>query len=127
MAIDVIEVEVTPPAELIEVQIPGLPGAKGEPGDVASQSQLDDLDARATSLEGRSGSITVPTADDFRSDYESVTLSPALADTSYIVLANVSDPDLMGEAVAYDLATNGFKMRVSGSGGGTIKWRLLPL
>lgn len=127
MAIDVIEVEVTPLAEVLEVQIPGIPGPKGVSGDVAAQSQLDTLDARATSLEGQSGSITVPTADDFRSDYESVTLSPALEDTSYIVLADVSDPELMGEAVAYDLATNGFKMRVSGSGGGTIKWRLLPL
>jgi hypothetical protein len=127
MAIDVIEVEVTPLAETIEVQVPGIPGPKGDPGDVAAQAQLDALDARSTALEGQSGSVTIAAADDFRSDYESVTLSPAMPDTDYVILTDVSDPELMGDAVAYDLATNGFKLRVTGSGGGTVTWRLLPL
>jgi hypothetical protein len=122
MAIDTIVVEVTPLAETIEVQIPGIPGP------AAHQDEIDDLGGRTTALEGQSGSVSVAMdTDDFRSDYESVTLSPAMPDTNYIILTNTSDPELMGDAVAYDLATNGFKLRVTGSGGGTVTWRLLPL
>lgn len=121
MAIDVIAVEVTPQVETVEVQIPGIPGP------AAHQDEIDALDARATSLEGQSGTVSILESEDFRSDYESVTLSPARADTNYIILTDVSDPTTMGEAVAYDLATNGFKLRVTGSGSGTVTWRLLPL
>jgi hypothetical protein len=121
MAIDTIVVEVTPLADTIEVQIPGTPGP------AAHQDEIDDIDSRATALEGQSGAVVVAAADDFRSDYESVTLSPTMPDTNYIILTDVSDPELMGDAVAYDLATNGFKLRVTGSGGGTVAWRLLPL
>jgi hypothetical protein len=33
----------------------------------------------------------------------------------------------MGEAVVYDRAVNGFKLRVTGSGGGDVVWKLYAL
>lgn len=67
-------------------------------------------------------------SDDFRSDFVSVSLSPAMPTTDYRVLVEPdddTDPERLGQIVPYDRTLNGFKIRVTGSGGGTVRWAVL--
>lgn len=67
---------------------------------------------------------------DFRSDFASVSLSPELPSSDYRVHV---EPDAgsswrdLGEVEAYDYATNGFKLRCTGSGGGTVRWSVIDI
>jgi hypothetical protein len=64
---------------------------------------------------------------DFRTDFASVSLDASLPHAEYVVVCMTSDPAGMGEAVVYDRAVNGFKLRVTGSGGGDVVWKLYAL
>ena len=59
-----------------------------------------------------------------RTDYQSVSFSE-LSNANYSVVLEVSDPEGMGQAVAYDKAVNGFKIRITGTGAGTVKWKVI--
>lgn len=71
------------------------------------------------------GSVTFSeVSGDERTDYQSTSFSD-LANANYSVILEVSDPESMGDAVAYDKAVNGFKIRITGSGGGEVKWKVV--
>lgn len=66
---------------------------------------------------------------DSAAPFASVALSPARADTSYSVEAMVTSADdfgAVGQVIAYDLATNGFKLKVTGSTDNIgVRWRIV--
>lgn len=61
---------------------------------------------------------------DFRADYQSITFTDAFADADYRLLFEVEsgDPEFIGEIVPYDRTDAGCKVRLTGSGDGTIRW-----
>lgn len=72
----------------------------------------------------QSGTVTfLASADpDLRqpTDYQSISLSPAMADTGFEIRLETVSGD--GEAYAFDRATNGFKIGYNGSDAATIRW-----
>jgi len=77
----------------------------------------------------QAGTATFDSVDgDFRSDFVSVSLSPAMPTIDYRVLVEAADgtnPEELGQIIPYDRALNGFKIRVTGSGGGTVRWAII--
>lgn len=68
---------------------------------------------------------------DSAAPFASVALSPARADAGYSVLTEVlsaDDAGAVGDVTVYDRATNGFKVKFSGSTDNVaIRWRLIEL
>lgn len=68
---------------------------------------------------------------DSAAPFASVALSPARADAGYSVLVEVLSADdaaAVGDVTVYDRATNGFKVKFSGSTDNVaIRWRLIEL
>lgn len=103
----------------------GLSGSRG----------VGDLLERTTALEGLSGTATITRSgstgdwDTTATQFVSVALSPARADTDYTVIITPTDADDMaaiGEIEVYDKATNAFKVKISGSTDNfDFNWRLM--
>jgi|GEM_PF-7075946 len=110
----------------------GVPYSGSAPGsDVAAA--LNALHAQTAEQPViRQGAVTIsPSSDTWqRTDFENVSLSPALPDGNYRVLfeyPNDAAAQSIGNFIAYDKAGNGFKVRATGSAGGTVLWSAIQL
>ena len=115
-------------------QIPGLPPLNEAPADddrfvVRDTSSGSDKSLRADRLLGRRmGEVSFGDSSEgwARDDFESLSFDPAFDDSEYQVTFERPDSieaQRLGDIVVYDKAPNGCKVRTTGSGGGTVRWK----